>query len=198
MSITTPQKDWQAGAILTAADLDTYLSANIKGVLDALMPGGVKTHFIPAQQFVSTRGSPAHAVVGSGGNELRMDAWGLDQTTPEAITAQWYSDWDPALGTVTAEIYWSPASTNTGNAMFQVMATDVAAAEQVDQAVDEAEAVTQAANGTLEALHITTAVTLNRTGRFLRLTVYRDAGNAGDTFTADANVHGLLLKFTPA
>lgn len=199
MAITTPQKDWQAGAVLTAADLDAYLSANIKGILDGLLgASGVASLFLPAQVWIATAGSPSHALVGSGGGVLEMDAWAFDAASDESIMTQCYVPWNPAAGTTTAKVYWAPTSTNNGAVYWDVMVSDIASGEQIDQAVDETETVSQAGDGTAENLHITNAVTLNRTGRFWRIVVNRDANNGSDNYSADASFIGLLLEFTPS
>lgn len=199
MAITTPQKDWQAGAILTAADLDAYLSANIAGILAGLMPSGVVRLTLPAQVFRATAGSPTEALVGSGGGVLEMDAWAMDAASDEAVMTQWEMPFDPAAGTVTAKVLWAPTTTNTGTVAWQLMVSDIADGEQIDQAVDETETFTpQAGSGTAENLHTTAAVTLNRTGRFWRIVVYRNADDAGnDTYTGDASFIGLRIEFTP-
>lgn len=197
MAWTTP-KDWQASAILTQADMDTYVSNLLAAIAASVMPSGVMTMFLKPTDFVVTVGSAAHALVGSAGGSLRMDAWAFDAASDESIETQIYTPWDPTLGVVTAEIFWAPATTNSGNCRWDIVTADIDAAAQIDQAADETDSVTDASGGTADALQITDPVTISRTGRFQRIVVNRDANHGtDDTFTGDAWFLGLLLKFTP-
>lgn len=195
MAWTGEPRTWVTGEVVGAADMNAEVRDRI-AALAALIGPGVGVEFLGAGKFESVQGTPDRAERGSGGGALQMLGWALDPSTIEAVSTTLYVPFDPSLCTMTAKILWAPATTNTGVVRWNLLTADVASGEQIDQTADETDTQEQAGSGTAENLHITSAMTLTRTGRFWRLCVQREANHANDTFTGDAWFLGLLIEPT--
>ncbi len=105
-------------------------------------------------------------------------------------------------GTVTYQVYWAPASTNTGDCIFGFQGVSCGDNDTIDVAYGTAITVTDAGIGTLEDQQVTaesSAVTIAGSPAVDQLTyfqLYRDANAGGDTFSADARVLGVKIFYT--
>ena len=105
-------------------------------------------------------------------------------------------------GTLTYQVYWSPSTTNTGNAIFGLQGVACADNDTIDVAFGTAQEVTDAGIGTVEDVQMTavsSAMTIagspaDDDQTFFQL--YRDAADGSDTFTGEARVLGIKLFYT--
>jgi hypothetical protein len=105
-------------------------------------------------------------------------------------------------GTVTYQVFWTPASTNTGDCRFGLQGVSCGDNDTIDVAYGTAVTVTDAGIGTVEDQQVSaesSAVTIAGSPAVDQLTyfqLYRDANAGGDTFSADARVLGIKIFFT--
>ena len=105
-------------------------------------------------------------------------------------------------GTLTYQVYWSPSTTNTGNAIFGLQAVSCADDDTIDVAYGTAIEVTDAGIGTVEDQQITSessAMTVAGSpaaGEQTYFQLYRDAADGSDTFTGECRVLGVKIFFT--
>jgi hypothetical protein len=105
-------------------------------------------------------------------------------------------------GTLTYQVYWSPSSTNTGNAIFGLQGVACADNDTIDVAFGTAIEVTDAGIGTVEDQQVTSessAMTVAGSpaaGEQTYFQLYRDAADGSDTFTGECRVLGLKLFYT--
>jgi len=105
-------------------------------------------------------------------------------------------------GTVTYQVYWTPASTNTGDCIFGLQGVACADNDTIDVAYGTAINVTDAGIGTVEDQQVSaesSAVTIAGSpaaGEITYFQLFRDANAGGDTFSADARVLGIKIFFT--
>ena len=105
-------------------------------------------------------------------------------------------------GTLTYQVYWSPSTTNTGNAIFGLQGVACADGDTIDVAYGTAIEVTDAGIGTVEDQQISSessALTVAGSpaaGEQSYFQLYRDAADGSDTFTGECRVLGIKLFFT--
>ncbi len=105
-------------------------------------------------------------------------------------------------GTVTYQVYWAPASTNTGDCIFGFQGVSCGDNDTIDVAYGTAVTVTDAGIGTVEDQQVSaesSAVTIAGSPAVDQQTyfqLYRDANAGGDTFSADARVLGVKIFYT--
>jgi len=190
---------------------DTNIDININplgtGVLKsgtaAVKIAGTETIWIPAQAFYAptTNGADAQSVETTA-TRPELKVLDFDASTAEyaqcaiAMPKSWN------LGTVTFQAFWSPGNTNTGDCIFGVQGVSVANDATADVVFGTAQEVTDAGGGAVEDVMVTSAssaITIAGTPADDYLTffqIYRDAADAGDTFTGDARLLGIKLFYT--
>jgi hypothetical protein len=105
-------------------------------------------------------------------------------------------------GTLTYQVYWSPSTTNTGNAIFGLQGVACADNDTIDVAYGTAINVTDAGIGTVEDQQISSessAMTVAGSpaaGELSYFQFFRDAADGSDTFTGECRVLGIKLFFT--
>jgi hypothetical protein len=159
--------------------------------------------WIPAAQMRPSvsGGCAALAVVATSAN--RPDLVTLDFDASAAEHAQFFAalpkGWDE--GTVTAQFFWSHASTSTNfAACWGIQGVAVSDDDLQDVAYGTAQEVTDT-GGTTNDLYVsaaTAAVTIGGTpaeGDMLCFRVYRNATDGADTLAVDARLHGVKLFY---
>ena len=105
-------------------------------------------------------------------------------------------------GTVTYQVYWTPASTNTGDCIFGLQGVSCGDSDTIDIAYGTAINVTDAGIGTVEDQQVSalsSAVTIAGSPAVDQLTyfqLFRKAADGSDTFTGECRVLGIKLFFT--
>jgi hypothetical protein len=170
-----------------------YLSLAVAGSgmwVPASAMYGATTNPADAQQVETTALRPDMKV-------LDFDA-GTDQFAQFSVAFP--KSWNE--GTVTYQVYWTPASTNTGNCIFGLQGVSCGDSDTIDVAYGTAITVTDAGIGTVEDQQVSavsSAVTIAGSPAVDQLTyfqLFRDANAGGDTFSADARVLGIKIFFT--
>ena len=107
-------------------------------------------------------------------------------------------------GTITATFYWTTAATaGTGDVVWECAAKFERNDDAIDAAFGTGVSVTDSflADGDLHITSATAAITPGGTaadGAILRLLVYRDIGDAADTYTQDAVLTHVAITYTAA
>ena len=172
------------------------------GTVAAVKIAGKETMWVPASAMygATTNGADAQQVETTA---TRPDMKVLDFDAGTAEYAQFSvgfpKSWN--AGTVTFQVYWTPATTNTGNCIFGLQGVSCGDSDTIDVAYGTAAEVTDAGIGTVEDQQITSesgAVTIAAAGdgEQTYFQLYRDAADGSDTFTGDARVLGIRLFFT--
>jgi len=200
-----------AGPTLSSTGDETNVDINLNpkgsGVLKsgtaAVKVAGTETIFIPSAAMfgTTTNGADAQAVETTATRpELKV----LDFDAGTAEYAQFSiampKSWN--LGTVTYQVFWTPSSTNTGNAIFGLQGLATTEGDTADAVFGTAIEVTDAGIGTVEDVQMTavsSAMTIAGSPAdddYTFFQLYRDAADGSDTFTGDARVMGIKLFYT--
>jgi len=172
------------------------------GTVAAVKIAGKETMWVPASAMygASTNGADAQQVETTA-TRPDMNVLDFDASTAEyaQFSVAFPKSWN--AGTVTYQVYWTPATTNTGNAIFGLQGVSCGDSDTIDVAYGTAAEVTDAGIGTVEDQQITSesgAVTISNAGdgEQTYFQLYRDAADGSDTFTGDARVLGIRLFFT--
>ena len=172
------------------------------GTVAAVQIAGKETMWIPASAMygATTNGADAQQVETTA-TRPDMNVLDFDPSTAEyaQFSVGFPKSW--AAGTVTFQVYWTPSTTNTGNAIFGLQGVSCGDSDTIDVAYGTAAEVTDAGIGTVEDQQITSesgAVTIAAAGdgEQTYFQLYRDAADGSDTFTGDARVLGIRLFFT--
>ena len=105
-------------------------------------------------------------------------------------------------GTVTYQVYFTSAGTNTGNCIWGLQGVAAADNDAIDTAFGTAITVTKAHSGAANDLDISaesSAMTIAGSpaaGEQCFFQLYRDANAGGDTLTGDARLLGIRFFFT--
>ena len=188
-------------------NVDININPKGSGVLKsgtaAVKIAGKESMWVPASAMygATTNGADAQQVETTA---TRPDMKVLDFDAGTAEYAQFSvsmpKSWNE--GTLTYQVYWTPASTNTGNCIFGLQAVACADNDTIDVAYGTQIEVTDAGIGTVEDLQITSessAMTVAGSPAAGELTYFqllRDAADGSDTFTADARVRGVKIFYT--
>jgi hypothetical protein len=196
---------------ISATGGDTNIGINLipkgTGVLqangNAVKVAGKETIWIPASAMYGATTNPADAQqVETTATRPDMKVLDFDASTDEfaQFSVAFPKSWNE--GTITYQVYWTPASTNTGNCIFGLQGVSCGDNDTIDIAYGTAINVTDAGIGTVEDQQVTaesSAVTIAGTPAVDQLTyfqLFRDANAGGDTFSADARVLGIKIFFT--
>jgi len=198
------------GPILSATgetNVDINLNPKGTGVLKsataAVKIAGTETMWIPSSAMygASTNGADAQQVETTA-TRPDMKVLDFDAGTDEfaQFSVAFPKSWNE--GTVTYQVYWTPASTNTGDCIFGLQGVSCGDSDTIDIAYGTAVNITDAGIGTVEDQQVSavsSAVTIAGSPAVDQQTyfqLFRDANAGGDTFSADARVLGVKLFFT--
>ena len=188
-------------------NVDLNLNPKGTGVLKsgtaAVKIAGKETIWIPAAAMyaATTNGADAEQVETTA-TRPDMKVFDFDASTKQytQFTIAMPKSWNE--GTLTYQVYWSPSTTNTGNAIFGLQGVACADGDTIDVAYGTAIEVTDAGIGTVEDQQITaesSAMTVAGSpaaGEQSYFQLYRDAADGSDTFTGECRVLGIKLFFT--
>ena len=198
------------GPIISATgetNVDLNLNPKGTGVLKsgtaAVKIAGKETIWIPATAMFGPTTNPADAAqVETTATRPDLKVFDFDASTKQytQFTIAMPKSWNE--GTLTYQVYWSPSTTNTGNAIFGLQGVACADGDTIDVAYGTAIEVTDAGIGTVEDQQITSessAMTVAGSpaaGEQSYFQLYRDAADGSDTFTGECRVLGIKLFFT--
>jgi len=198
------------GPVLSATgetNVDININPKGSGVLKsgsaAVKVAGKETIWIPSSaMYPATTNGAAAEQVETTATRPDMKVLDFDASTDEfaQFSIAMPKSWNE--GTLTYQVYWSPASTNTGDCIFGLQAVACADNDTIDVAYGTAVTVTDAGIGTVEDQQISSesgAVTVAGSpaaGELSYFQLFRDANAGGDTFSADARVLGVKIFFT--
>ena len=175
----------------------------LQGGGSALKIAGKETMWVPAPAMFGPTTNPADsAQVETTAGRPDLKVFDFDASTKQytQFSVAMPKSWNE--GTVTYQVYWSPSTTNTGNAIFGLQGVACADNDTIDVAYGTAIEVTDAGIGTVEDQQITSesgAVTVAGSpaaGEQTYFQLYRDAADGSDTFTGECRVLGIKLFFT--
>lgn len=156
--------------------------------------------YIPAVSFSAAgTGTPAFAV--TGGASVDFPNWALDGTADEDVVTEYGMPPDWNAGNITPYIIWRPSDTNTGNVAWRMFINSQAAGTAGNGAIEtNSGTVVSAASGTQYGTTIHSMGSLapgtGTSAPLLRITVYRFASDAADTYNAhDALFCGIYIEY---
>jgi len=164
---------------------------------------GKETMWVPAAAMYGATTNPAEAVqVETTATRPDLKVLDFDAGTDEfaQFSVAFPKSWNE--GTVTYQVYWTPASTNTGNCIFGLQAVSCGDSDTIDIAYGTAINITDAGIGTVEDQQVSaesSAITIAGSPAVDQLTyfqLFRDANAGGDSFSADARVLGIKIFYT--
>ena len=147
------------GPILSSTGGDTNIDLNLNpkgsGVLKsataAIKIAGKETIWIPATAMYGPTTNPADvALVETTATRPDLNVFDFDASTKQytQFTIGMPKSWNE--GTLTYQVYWSPSTTNTGNAIFGLQGVACADSDTIDVAYGTAINVTDAGIGTVK------------------------------------------------
>ena len=169
----------------------------------AVKIAGKETMWVPASAMYGPTTNPADAAqVETTATRPDLKVFDFDASTKQytQFTIAMPKSWNE--GTLTYQVYWSPSTTNTGNAIFGLQAVACADSDTIDVAYGTNIDVTDAGIGTVEDQQISaesSAMTVAGSpaaGEQTYFQLYRDAAAGGDTFTGECRVLGIKLFYT--
>jgi hypothetical protein len=175
----------------------------LKSGTAAVKIAGLETMWVPASAMYGATTNPADAQqVETTAVRPDMKVLDFDAATDEfaQFSVAFPKSWNE--GTVTYQVYWTPASTNTGNCIFGLQGVSCGDSDTIDIAYGTAINITDAGIGTIEDQQVSavsSAVTIAGSPAVDQQTyfqLFRDANAGGDTFSADARVLGIKIFFT--
>ena len=175
----------------------------LKSATAAIKIAGKETIWVPAAAMYGPTTNPADAAqVETTATRPDLKVFDFDASTKQytQFTVAMPKSWNE--GTITYQAYWSPSTTNTGNAIFGLQAVACADNDTIDVAYGTQIEVTDAGIGTVEDQQITSessAMTVAGSPAAGELTYFqllRDATDGSDTFSADARVLGVKIFYT--
>jgi hypothetical protein len=175
----------------------------LQGNGSALKIAGKETIWVPAAAMYGPTTNPADAAqVETTAIRPDLKVFDFDASTKQytQFTIAMPKSWNE--GTLTYQVYWSPSTTNTGNAIFGLQGVACADGDTIDVAYGTAIEVTDAGIGTVEDQQVTSessAMTVAGSpaaGEQTYFQLYRDAADGSDTFTGECRVLGIKLFFT--
>jgi hypothetical protein len=178
-------------------------TGTLQGGGSALKIAGKETMWIPAQAMFGPTTNPADAAqVETTATRPDLKVFDFDASTKQytQFTVAMPKSWNE--GTLTYQVYWSPSTTNTGNAIFGLQGVACADSDTIDVAYGTAINITDAGIGTVEDQQITSessAMTVAGSpaaGEQTYFQLFRDAADGSDTFTGECRVLGVKLFYT--
>ena len=195
----------------TASGDDTNIGLNLvpkgtgvlQGAGSALKIAGLETMWVPASAMYGATTNPADAQqVETTATRPDMKVLDFDASAEELaqFSVAFPKSWNE--GTITYQVYWTPASTNTGDCIFGLQGVACGDGDTIDVSYGTAITVTDAGIGTVEDQQVSSessAITIAGSpaaGEQTYFQLFRDATAGGDTFTGDARVLGIKIFFT--
>ena len=175
----------------------------LKSATAAVKIAGKETIWVPASAMYGPTTNPADAAqVETTATRPDLKVFDFDAGTKQytQFTIAMPKSWNE--GTVTYQVYWSPSTTNTGNAIFGLQGVACADGDTIDVAYGTNIDITDAGIGTVEDQQVSaesSAMTVAGSpaaGEQSYFQLYRDAAAGGDTFTGECRVLGIKLFFT--
>ena len=163
---------------------------------------GTETIFVPAQaMFGTTTNGAASESVETTATRPEMKVLDFDPSTIEyaQFSIAMPKSWN--LSTLTFQAFWSPSSTDTGDAMIGLQGISVANDATSDIAFPAAVNVTDTAGGAVEDVMVSpvsgaVTVTSAADDTYTYFQVARAATTGGDDFTGDVRLLGIKLFYT--
>jgi len=170
---------------------------------NAVKIAGLETIWIPASaMYAATTNGADPQQVETTATRPDMKVLDYDASTTEfaQFSVAFPKSWNE--GTVTYQVFWTPATTNTGNCLFGLQGVACGDGDTIDVAYGTKVYVTDAGIGTVEdqqVSSVSSAVTIAGSPAENQQTYFnflRAADSGSDTFTGDARVLGIKLFFT--
>ena len=188
-------------------NVDININPKGTGVLKsgsaAVKIAGKETIWVPAAaMYAATTNGADGEQVETTATRPDMKVFDFDASTKQytQFTVGMPKSWNE--GTITYQVYWTPSTTNTGNAIFGLQGVACGDSDTIDVVYGTAINITDAGIGTVNDQQITaesSAVTIAGTpaaGEQSYFQLYRDAADGSDTFTGECRVLGIKLFFT--
>ena len=208
---TSPQLggnlDVNGNTLVSTSNGDINFVPNGTGEVQAngsvIKNAGTETIFVPAQaMFGTTTNGAESAAVETTATRPELKVLDFDASTAEyaQFSIAMPKSWN--LGTVTFQAFWSPSSTDTGNALIGLQGVGVANDDTSDIAFGTAIDVTDAGGGAVEDVlvsPVSAAITIAGTPAdddYTYFQVVRNATSVSDTFTGDVRLLGIKLFYT--
>ena len=198
------------GPILSATgetNVDINLNPKGTGVLKsataAVKIAGKETIWTPASAMyaATTNGAdPQQVETTATRPDMKVLDYDASTTQYAQFSVAFPKSWNE--GTVTYQVFWTPATTNTGNCLFGLQAVAVGDNDTIDVVYGTKIYVTDAAIGPVEDQQVSSessAVTIAGSPAVDQQTYFnflRAADSGSDTFTGDARVLGIKIFFT--
>ena len=198
------------GPILSATgetNVDINLNPKGTGVLKsataAVKIAGTETMWVPSAAMYGATTNPADAQqVETTATRPDMKVLDFDASTDEfaQFSVAFPKSWNE--GTVTYQVYWTPASTNTGDCIFGLQGVSCGDSDTIDVAFGTAVNITDAGIGTVEDQQVSaesSAVTIAGSPAVDQQTyfqIFRDANAGADTYTGVARLLGIKIFYT--
>ena len=202
-SLTASGDDTNIGLALKTKGSGVIQAEDSGGNVSAVKIAGKETIWIPAAaMYAPTTNAADSALVETTATRPDLNVFDFDASTQQytQFTIAMPKSWNE--GTLTYQVYWSPSTTNTGNAIFGLQGVACADGDTIDVAFGTAIEVTDAGIGTVEDQQITaesSAMTVAGSpaaGEQSYFQLFRKAADGGDTFTGECRVLGVKLFFT--
>ena len=202
-SITASGDDTNIGLELKTKGSGVIKAEDSGGNVSAIQIAGKETMWVPAAAMYGPTTNPADAAqVETTATRPDLKVFDFDASTQQytQFTVAMPKSWNE--GTLTYQVYWSPSTTNTGDAIFGLQAVACADNDTIDVAYGTAIEVTDAGIGTVEDQQITSessAMTVAGSpaaGEQTYFQLFRKAADGSDTFTGECRVLGVKLFFT--
>jgi len=202
-TLTASGDDTNIGIALQTKGSGVIQAEDSGGNVSAVKIAGKETMWIPAQAMYGPTTNPADAAqVETTATRPDLKVFDFDASTKQytQFTVAMPKSWNE--GTLTYQVYWSPSTTNTGNAIFGLQAVACADSDTIDVAYGTAINLTDAGIGTVEDQQITSessAITVAGSpaaGEQTYFQLFRDAADGSDTFTGECRVLGVKLFYT--
>jgi hypothetical protein len=202
-SFTATGGDTNIGMELKTKGSGVVKAEDSGGNVSAVQIAGKETMWVPAAAMYGPTTNPADsAQVETTATRPDLKVFDFDASTQQytQFTVAMPKSWNE--GTLTYQVYWSPSSTNTGNAIFGLQGVACADGDTIDVAYGTAIEVTDAGIGTVEDQQVSaesSAMTVAGSpaaGEQTYFQLFRKAADGGDTFTGECRVLGVKIFFT--
>ena len=202
-SFTATGGDTNIGMELKTKGSGVVKAEDSGGNVSAVQIAGKETMWVPAAAMYGPTTNPADAAqVETTATRPDLKVFDFDASTQQytQFTVAMPKSWNE--GTLTYQVYWSPSTTNTGNAIFGLQGVACADDDTIDVAYGTAIEVTDAGIGTVEDQQVSaesSAMTVAGSpaaGEQTYFQLFRKAADGGDTFTGECRVLGVKIFFT--
>jgi hypothetical protein len=202
-SFTATGGDTNIGIELKTKGSGVVKAEDSGGNVSAVQIAGKETMWVPAAAMYGPTTNPADAAqVETTATRPDLKVFDFDASTQQytQFTVAMPKSWNE--GTLTYQVYWSPSTTNTGNAIFGLQGVACADDDTIDVAYGTAIEVTDAGIGTVEDQQVSaesSAMTVAGSpaaGEQTYFQLFRKAADGGDTFTGECRVLGVKIFFT--